>query len=190
MRSISFTVLASAALCVRLRCLRVLRVSRCVCSGCLRTPSCKPPGFSRPAEPQRPARAQFPGPRNVCMERANVLDLVARRWHEVAMRGEPPNCGHWRRNLAAVEDPDADRLLVFGARPAAPQAAGSMLGGLGSSQGRARGLFGCVVAPYRVRLKYRLHAMSVIPSSARCTWKVTPAGMNRHMLQPRQELEC
>lgn len=80
------------------------------------------------------------------MERANVLDLVTRRWHEVAMRGEPPNCGHWRRNLAAVEDPDADRLLVFGGRP-------------GFSQDHAKWWFGCVVAPYRAHLECRLHAM-------------------------------
>ncbi|KAK9842237.1 hypothetical protein WJX81_002080 [Elliptochloris bilobata] len=58
----------------------------------------------------------FPGPRNICtqMHHVHCLNLRDARWSQRTMRGEPPNCGHWRRNLSAIEDADCGRLLVFG----------------------------------------------------------------------------
>ena len=62
--------------------------------------------------------AQFPGPRNSANDMcyANVFHLRRKSWERQGTRGDPPNCGHWRRNLAAIEDADRKRLLVFGAR--------------------------------------------------------------------------
>lgn len=65
-------------------------------------------------------RAQFPGPRNNADDMLNVHTFHLRRaiWSQRAVRGDPPNCGHWKRNLTAEVDSKRKRLLVFGARPA------------------------------------------------------------------------
>ena len=65
-------------------------------------------------------RAQFPGPRNDAddMLKVHTFHLLRGSWSERRARGDPPNCGHWRRNLTAQVDKKRKRLLVFGARPA------------------------------------------------------------------------
>lgn len=65
-------------------------------------------------------RAQFPGPRNNAddMLSVHIFHLIRGSWSERRVRGDPPNCGHWKRNLTADVDKKRNRLLVFGARPA------------------------------------------------------------------------